>query len=77
MIEVSLDHVILIPFVIALLVLFGLALYYALFRPAVGRRKTRARIYRCSACAHVYVYERDVPLARCPRCACLNEAVKR
>lgn len=77
MMQVSLEHMILVPFLITLLALFAFALYYALFRPAVGRPRTRARIYRCSACAHVYVYERDVPLARCPRCACLNEAVKR
>lgn len=74
---VLLQHLILVPFVLTLLVIFGLALYYAAFRPVTSRRRASAKIYRCSACAHVYVFDRDVPLARCPRCACLNEAVKR
>lgn len=77
MMPVLLPHLILVPFVFTLLALFGVALYYAAFRPVTARRRARGRIYRCASCAHVYVFERDVPLARCPRCACLNEAVKR
>ncbi len=77
MIRVPLDLMILIPFLFALVALFTAAIYYTARRSARAERKTRARIYRCSACNHVYVDARDVPLARCPRCACLNEAVKR
>jgi hypothetical protein len=40
------------------------------------RKAARNRIYRCQVCEHVYLDARDVPLARCDRCGCLNEAVK-
>jgi hypothetical protein len=66
-----------VPLVFALVGLFVCWVYYAARRNARRIRVSHARIYRCSVCQHVYVDARDVPLARCPRCGCLNEAVKR
>jgi len=77
MIHLSFPNLIFAPFVFALVVLFVAGLYYAARFHAPRIKTSRARIYRCSVCRHVYVDARDVPLARCPRCGCLNEAVKR
>lgn len=77
MIRVSQPMLIFVPFLFSLVALFAAAVYYAARRSALRVRKSGSRIYRCAACDHVYVDARDVPLARCPRCACLNEAVKR
>jgi len=77
MISVPLPYLIFIPFLFTLVLLFLGALYYAARGPASAVKMSRPRIYRCTVCSHVYIDTRDVPLARCPRCACLNEAVKR
>jgi hypothetical protein len=60
-----------------LVIVFTCYVYYTLVRFARGVRERSTRIYRCQVCEHVYVDDRDVPLARCPRCGCLNEAVRR
>ena len=60
-----------------LVALFACGLYYSYRRAEPRVKASRTRIYRCSVCRHVYVDSRDVPLARCTRCGCLNEAVKR
>jgi hypothetical protein len=65
------------PVLFALVVVSACAVYYALRRGSSDRVGSDARIYRCSICGHVYVDSREVPLARCPRCGCLNEAVRR
>ena len=75
--QLSLPNLVIVPLVFALVGLFGCWVYYAARRNAQRIRTAHARIYRCSVCHHVYVDARDVPLARCPRCGCLNEAVKR
>ena len=77
MIEVSFTNLILVPLVFNLVVLFSCYVYYSATRFARGVRERRTRIYRCQVCEHVYVDDRDVPLARCPRCGCLNDAVRR
>ena len=77
MIEVSTPNLILIPFLLSLVILMGCTMYYSARRTARRVRERRARIYRCEVCKHVYVDDRDVPLARCPRCGCLNEAIRR
>jgi rRNA maturation endonuclease Nob1 len=77
MIQLSLPHLILVPLFFALVALSLCGLYYATWRSSPPVKTSRARIYRCAVCHHVYVDSRDVPLARCPRCGCLNEAVKR
>ena len=74
--EVTIAHMILIPLFFALAGIFFCWLYYVMRRPARHRVGT-ANIYRCQICYHVYLDQRDVPLSRCPRCGCLNEAVKR
>lgn len=77
MIHLSLPNLLLVPFLFALVLLFLTGLYYAARQHAPRLKTSRARIYRCSVCRHVYEEARDVPLARCPRCGCLNEAVRR
>lgn len=77
MIHVPLTSLIFVPFLFTLVLLFAAGLYYAARQSAPRLKTSRARIYRCSVCRHVYVDARDVPLARCSRCGCLNEAVKR
>ena len=77
MIHVALPHLIFIPFLFTLVVIFLCSLYYFVRGETPKVKGARARIYRCAVCDHVYVDSRDVPLARCPRCGCLNEAVRR
>jgi hypothetical protein len=77
MIEVPLPYLVLIPLVVNLLLLFGFHAYYSARRVAKRARRRPTRIYRCQLCQHVYIDSRDVPLARCNRCGCLNEAVRR
>lgn len=77
MIHVALPNLIFIPFLFTLVAVFLCGLYYSIHVGAPKAKGVRARIYRCVVCNHVYVDSRDVPLARCPRCGCLNEAVRR
>jgi hypothetical protein len=76
MIHVSLTHLFAIPLTLALLALLFLWLLYTVWDVARQPRVRASRIYRCAVCRHVYVDARDVPLSRCRRCGCLNEAVK-
>jgi hypothetical protein len=76
MIQVSLTHLFLIPLTLSLSAILLWWLFYTI-RDVARQPRTRAtRIYRCAVCQHVYVDARDVPLSRCRRCGCLNEAVK-
>jgi hypothetical protein len=77
MIHLSMPNLLFVPFLFTLVLLFAAGLYYAARFRAPRVKASHTRIYRCSVCRHVYVDARDVPLARCPRCGCLNEAVKR
>ena len=77
MIEVSWHHLFTIPLAVNLLSLLVFACYYALRQPVAVQSSEASRIYKCSSCEHVYIDARDIPLARCPRCDTLNEAVKR
>lgn len=61
----------------ALLATFGLLALRASRRHPLPSRARRANIYRCEQCNHVYVDPRVVPLSRCVRCRCLNEAIRR
>lgn len=76
MLTVPLTHLFLIPVVGALLALLLWWVFYSLCDVARHHPAATARIYRCAVCEHVYVDARDVPLSRCRRCGCLNEAVK-
>ncbi len=76
--NVTLDQLILVPLAVALGFLLVLTLVYN--QRERGRRVRggrRAALYRCVACGHVYEDSRRVPLAGCPRCGTLNEAVRR
>lgn len=77
MIQVSWAAMILLPLLFALVAVFACGLYYAARQEQPAKDGRRMRIYRCSVCHHVYVDPRDVPMLRCPRCSCMNEAVKR
>lgn len=77
MIEVELPHLVLIPLVFNLAIIMACWMYYTFIHRSGGVARTRSRIYRCNVCANVYVEERDVPLARCPRCGHNNEAIRR
>ena len=77
MIPLSPSWLFLLPVMAALLCILACGAYYAWRSAPAPRRKRASQIYRCAVCRHVYVDSRDLPLARCPRCSCLNEAVKR
>ena len=77
MIEVSLPYLVLIPLVFNLAIIWACWMYYTFAHRAGRPVRTRSRIYRCSVCENVYVEERDVPRARCPRCGHNNQALRR
>mgnify|MGYP003593315683 CR=1 FL=1 len=77
MIHLRVCDLFLLPLVFNLVALLLGGLYYAARSRRMEASPARPRIYRCSVCGHVYVDERDVPLARCARCGTMNEAVKR
>ena len=60
-----------------LLAMLAIWLRYMIGDELGGRIRRRPMLYRCEMCAHVYEDRRNVPLAACPRCGSLNEAVKR
>ncbi len=74
--DVSLPALILVPMVFHLVIIGLCWLYYLIRDNALRLAPSRSRIYRCQVCEFVYLDARDVPLARCPRCGCLNEAVR-
>lgn len=77
MIHVSLSTIVLLPLITGLLAILVWWIYYGV-RDARRQAPVRQeRIYRCAVCNHVYVDARNVPLARCTRCGCLNEALRR
>jgi hypothetical protein len=76
-IEVDLPNLVLIPLVFNLAIIFACWMYYTFLHRSCRVVRTRSRIYRCSVCENVYVEERDVPLARCPRCGHNNQAIRR
>lgn len=77
MIEVSYSMLMLLPLTLTLAAILLGWLFYTVRDSAWQTPVARARIYRCAVCTHVYVDNRDVPLARCRRCGCLNEAIRR
>ena len=76
MIHVSIENLILIPLTLNLSALLLWWVFYTIKDVARHRPEAPARIYRCAVCRHVYVDARDVPLSRCRRCGCLNEAIR-
>ncbi|MBP7830256.1 MAG: hypothetical protein KA248_10100 [Kiritimatiellae bacterium] len=77
MISVSLYTLLWLPMAAALLVVLGLGAGYSRAGRVRTRRRRASNIYRCAVCRRVYVEARDLPLARCPHCSCMNEVVKR
>ena len=71
------QYALLAPVVLTLVVLFIAWVYYSNRKSWPGQPIEQGRIYRCSACGHVYVEGRDVPMSRCPRCDTFNEAIRR
>lgn len=74
---VEITELIMVPMVFHLLVVLLCWVVYLWREETRGLASPRHRIYRCRGCEQVYFDARDVPLARCPRCGCLNESVKR
>jgi len=66
-----------VPAVFALVGIFAAWIYYSSRRSWRADPLAEGRLYRCSACGHVYEEARDVPMSRCPRCDHFNEAVRR
>ena len=63
--------------VFTLVGLIGAWIYYGQRVQWPEKPLAEGRLYRCSACGHVYVESRDVPMARCPKCDRFNESVRR
>ena len=75
MIPVPSDAMLVLFLSFPLLVMSVLALYdnfRSLHRPS----REKESIYECAECGHVYAIARNRPMDRCPRCGCLNEAVR-
>jgi len=53
------------------------AAYWAYYRLLKSNKHTRSEtiLFRCEQCRHVYVDDRDVPTARCPRCRRINDPI--
>lgn len=70
-----------LPALVVLLTVFplagigGVALFYAV-RARHRPSRERESLYVCTVCGHVYASARNRPVARCPRCLHLNEAVR-
>ncbi len=66
-----------LPLAAPMVLLLVLALYYRA-RDWMRTPRQRGRsIYQCQSCRHLYLLDRDVPMQPCPRCAHLNELVRR
>lgn len=77
MIPLSLPDWFMALLAIHLAVVFGATLYYAVRRHRrTPRRHAAPFIFRCSACGHVYMDRRNVPMAECGKCGAMNENVK-
>ena len=68
----------LIFFLIAnLSLVFSATLYYSVkWYRRLPRHRTAPFIFRCSVCGHVYLDDRNVPMAECTKCGNMNENVK-
>jgi hypothetical protein len=76
MIPVRDSEMILIPMLFHLVIVFLCGLYYFVKDRPEKKPAGKTRAYYCRACGHIYGDERNVPVAPCPRCATMNEAVK-
>jgi len=74
--QVSYEWFILAPLLGPLILLLAAYLFYRWYHP-LPKPAPKAKIYRCVVCQYVYIDQRNVPLSRCGRCGCLNEAIKR
>lgn len=72
------EHLLLAPLLLNLLVIALLSLVYSL-RHAIRHGKILAdhNIYQCATCRRIYLYRRGRPMEPCPRCGDLNELIKR
>lgn len=72
----SIEELFLIPLGIQLLGLMLLGWRYR-NRGYHDLRQPKAHIFRCTACRHIYIDNRRVPLSKCARCNTLNEMIRR
>ena len=77
MIPLSLPEVLAFFLIANLSVVFAATLYYSVrgYR-RMPRHRAAPFIFRCSACGHVYVDRRNVPMSECGKCGAMNESVK-
>lgn len=74
---VSISNIFTMPLAFSLAVVVCAYLYYMIRREPGLRAPPPTHIYRCDSCGRVYADPRAVPMARCPHCGTLNEAVRR
>ena len=74
MIARSFETMILVPM---LFQLGGVAVYWIYYRSLKSNRHVSSVtiLFRCTDCRHVYVDDREVPTARCPRCKRINDPI--
>ena len=75
MISVPFD-IIIILFVSVPLTTIGIGALLYSFRSMHRPIQRTESIYKCTDCLHVYVFSRNRPMDRCPRCGQLNDALR-
>lgn len=76
MITLPIDHIILWLTILPLLALAGIWFFYIL-RYRSRKPQAPRSIFYCASCGAVYIDDRDVPMAPCPRCGQGNERLRR
>lgn len=77
MIPLSLPQWITVLLLLHLLPVFGIGMYYSIRRYwRLPRNTAHTSIFRCTMCGHVYIENRNVPMAECGRCGHMNESIR-
>ncbi len=76
MIELNLSNWVTALLAAHVLLLLALSVGYGLRDWRRQPRRRRDRLYRCRDCGSVYPEQRELPLARCPGCGTMNEALR-
>jgi len=77
MISLTLPEWLSLFLIVNLSVVFAVTLYYSVRRfQRMPRHRSAPFIFRCSVCGHVYLDDRNVPMAECGKCGNMNENVK-
>jgi Zn finger protein HypA/HybF involved in hydrogenase expression len=73
MIAIHFDTAVVLYLLAVLAIIVAAGIYNAIRRWAMRVEPTPTRIFRCANCAHPYLDDHDLELARCPRCGTENE----